>query len=838
MGRMHGSLSRPPILFKKKERRFVRPNSILQPLNYVIVWFDLAYPHSLQSGYEFMLRDKFPTYPFRIENDFVDTVRLLNTQMANCTYVVIISGERKRDFLEAISSSPSVGSTYVIEPLITESHGLDRYNEKTILCKTFKEMTELLSKLITPIPLQQQHLPPKKMVEYGLKPDPCVMSEQAVKAIKLEKKQQDNQMRYKYTHYMWAYQTLHYFEQNREEYNKTQNAKYLENPLLEVAGPYIDNITDKDSKEFLECFINLLKISLDLDQLPFVYAPFSIKEMKTLIKGAWGTKEAVYKILYKAQKFKDALDGYKDLYAEPVKKAAEKLQTRMLTLIADLITAKTGKIDKEEWTNAPLCWSLLSDLDLCVKVFLELLLEFSAQFGSFAESLTRSLIASDYRFGIVKEIQERMIREADEKFWQSEEYDPASDALDVETAVLIVEENVAVEIGRRFRKTHIRPYFYGSILEFCADPMKRFKNNTAYFVVDPRFTQADYGLLLNACVKYAITPIVVVILPEDEEVYFSKEQLRRPWTVTQYFADTPKTAAKYMKSDDLIAAKEMAAFAEYYKDFQSTLALVGGKEKVEPAENDDELEAGWEMSEKTNPKILGNLIAELTLGQNTVGSLHFYVYSLFKDAKCPILYWDNYCKLFGASSKYINILDVCFGKNLLKAYTLQTKPPFYKLLNDAFRGGNPERISKFRAFYVMLHDLVRKNVLLQYIGTVYRGTYFNGNLLETLKVGSRFVSTCFTSTSKSEKVAYEFAAKGRKNVILELELNPKAYSNVDIHKEECSIYPEEQEVLLLPFSVFEVKRIFKDEGKFTYITLTEGIPDCESETIKSVEFYN
>eukprot|EP00831_Metopus_contortus_P022118 TRINITY_DN20043_c0_g1_i1.p1 TRINITY_DN20043_c0_g1~~TRINITY_DN20043_c0_g1_i1.p1 ORF type:complete len:239 (-),score=44.82 TRINITY_DN20043_c0_g1_i1:128-844(-) len=182
--------------------------------------------------------------------------------------------------------------------------------------------------------------------------------------------------------------------------------------------------------------------------------------------------------------------------------------------------------------------------------------------------------------------------------------------------------------------------------------------------------------------------------------------------------------------------------------------------------------------------------------------------------------------------------EMCIrDRNILKAYTLQTKPAFYKMLNDAFRSGNPEKIEKYRSFYIMLHDLVKKNILLQHVGSVFRGTYFNKTLMESIRPGAKFISTCFTSTSKSEKVAYEFAMKTKRNVLLEIELNRFAFSNVDIHNEAVSAYPEEQEVLLLPFCHFEVKGIYSD-GRLFYVTLVENIPDFMPATIKGVEYLN
>jgi len=845
MGRMHGSLSRPAILFKKKDRKATSPNPILKPLNKVIVWFDSSYPHSIQSGYEFMLRDKFPTYPFRIENNFTEACRLLNTAMANCQYILIISGPIKNQLLDCVYKSGTITAIYIIEPLLIDSHGLDCYSSKSKLCRTFKEMLNLLEESLIPIPISKPLNCPVKPISYALEPDHCLMSEQTVKAIAYEKKQQEDQMQYRYAYYMTIYLIKQYFDNIKQKYDQTNDIKLLENPLLENCAPYLQKVSEENIIDSFEAFRELLKIALLIDQQNFTYIPKSIETSKSHVGGSYRTVERILKLMKLPLKFNNALLAYKnDLFHPKVRKIADKLQETLLALVLEMVTGRTkDENSRHLWSELALNWSVLSDLDICIKVFIELLFEFSEKFADFSETLTKSLVMSDYRFNILKEIQERMIKKADEHFEKSPEYEAAMDAYDIENAVFFVDVETMEEICNEIQDKFICPFIFSSVSEFGTSSLEKFKHSPLYFVVDNKFTQCDYGQLLNICIKNSITPILIVLIISDE-IVISKEQLRRPWTVTQYFAGEPYIISQYMSSQEMPVEKEVSTFDEYYKDFKSTLSLFGNKsegiiENEKQELNENELEAGWEMNDKIDEKVMSKMVSELTLGQKTVGSLHFYTYSFYKEKGYSNLYWDKYCKLFGASSKYLNIFDVCFGKNLLKAYTLQTQPPFYKMLNDAFRGGNPEKISKFRAFFVMLHDLVRKNLLLQYTGTVFRGTYFNEKLLANLKIGSKFVSTMFTSTSKNPTVAYEFANKGNKNVILEIELNDKAYSNVDIHKEECSILPEEQEVLLLPFSSFEVKRIFK-EGKFTYITLIELIPDEKNngDNIKSVEFYN
>ena len=65
------------------------------------------------------------------------------------------------------------------------------------------------------------------------------------------------------------------------------------------------------------------------------------------------------------------------------------------------------------------------------------------------------------------------------------------------------------------------------------------------------------------------------------------------------------------------------------------------------------------------------------------------------------------------------------------------------------------------------------------------------------------------SSSKKLSVAKKFLFKYKKNVLLHT--NIKKGNNVDIHLEKLSAYPKEEEILFLPYCVFEIKKFKKME---------------------------
>jgi hypothetical protein len=157
-------------------------------------------------------------------------------------------------------------------------------------------------------------------------------------------------------------------------------------------------------------------------------------------------------------------------------------------------------------------------------------------------------------------------------------------------------------------------------------------------------------------------------------------------------------------------------------------------------------------------------------------------------------------------------------KYYLYLYTLESN--FYKDLNKDLEQG---KFDKYRIYIYLLYSCLNKGLLQGYNETkLYRGgtlskEEFNDLIEKFKKINSNtklsFFSIRFSSFSKKEKIAnnfLEFAInKEYKGVyvkfIIEENNNINNYcTNIDLNKIKVSEFNEEEEVLFLPFSCFEV----------------------------------
>ena len=164
----------------------------------------------------------------------------------------------------------------------------------------------------------------------------------------------------------------------------------------------------------------------------------------------------------------------------------------------------------------------------------------------------------------------------------------------------------------------------------------------------------------------------------------------------------------------------------------------------------------------------------------------------------------------------------------LYAYTLEEKDgkSFYSFMNNDFRSGNANKISRYLTMLRSIYDLIKKKCLMSYSGDVYRATYFKQELIDEIKPGKRMFNASLWSSSKKLDVAKKFLFKYKKNILLRTKV--KEGSNIDIHLEKLSQYPSEEEILFLPFCTFEIKGFNKvKERGFEYYDLE--LIYCEEE---------
>ncbi|CAF4199498.1 unnamed protein product [Rotaria sordida] len=158
-----------------------------------------------------------------------------------------------------------------------------------------------------------------------------------------------------------------------------------------------------------------------------------------------------------------------------------------------------------------------------------------------------------------------------------------------------------------------------------------------------------------------------------------------------------------------------------------------------------------------------------------------------------------------------------------------TKEPFvYKLVNKAFRTRNVDLICRFRYFIILLHRRLKElSIQQQKINytIVYRAQTLRKNDLETLKsnIGNLISTNTIMSTTRNKNVADMFLdATAEINVIFKINIENATdyifYTFADIS--EFSQYPQEEETLFFPGSVFHIDSVEKENNSTWIIKLT------------------
>ena len=147
-------------------------------------------------------------------------------------------------------------------------------------------------------------------------------------------------------------------------------------------------------------------------------------------------------------------------------------------------------------------------------------------------------------------------------------------------------------------------------------------------------------------------------------------------------------------------------------------------------------------------------------------------------------------------------------------------------MNNDLRSGNPYKIRRYIIILKAIYELLKQKYLKSYSGEVYRATWFKNELIDEIKPGKKMLNASLWSSSKKLSVAKKFLFKYKKNVLLHTKV--KEGNNIDIHLEKLSQFPEEEEILFLPYCVFEVQEFKKtNENNLEYYELE--LIYCEEE---------
>ena len=247
-----------------------------------------------------------------------------------------------------------------------------------------------------------------------------------------------------------------------------------------------------------------------------------------------------------------------------------------------------------------------------------------------------------------------------------------------------------------------------------------------------------------------------------------------------------------------------------------------------------EKDNGWDMVKDIDTNFFNLMKVIQTNGFVDATSFTIDMFKVYKENNCLDLFINYYANYFCGEYLVEQIAtSLCMSKLFLYAYTLEEdndEKSFYSIMNNDFRSGNFEKISRYLFMFFHIYILLKNKHLKSYSGEVYRAALFKKELIDEIKEGKKMLNAALWSSSKKLEKAKDFLV-APKNVLLHTKV--KEGNNIDIHLEGISRYPDEEEVLILPFCFFEVKSFKKnEENDFEYYDLELIYCEEDNETNK------
>ena len=246
-------------------------------------------------------------------------------------------------------------------------------------------------------------------------------------------------------------------------------------------------------------------------------------------------------------------------------------------------------------------------------------------------------------------------------------------------------------------------------------------------------------------------------------------------------------------------------------------------------------EDGWELFEKEN------FVHIFNIQENNfyafVDGIMKNIAESYKEHNSLDFFFQYYANYFFLTLQPEFIVNMtAYAKMILYAYTLEEGDPnknFYCIMNDDLRSTDPKKIYRYFDLIKLMSGLISTKRLKSYNRKLYRASFFKENLINSIKVGITMINPAFWSCTKKESVAKRFLKGKNKNTLIITEGGLE--NNIDIHLEGISKYPNEEEVLFLPFCKFKVKsyELVNENGLTYYKIILDKSSD--SSMIKMIE---
>ena len=370
---------------------------------------------------------------------------------------------------------------------------------------------------------------------------------------------------------------------------------------------------------------------------------------------------------------------------------------------------------------------------------------------------------------------------------------------------------------------------------FCLVPKKisnKYKKCNYFIIMNEKMAGKFRETILYISNVFALI-FIIIIYVQNKNIKINKQLLQKPILVP-IITYSEKDILNFYIDNNIrlkdIILKSMDELEAIEKEF---LNIDNEFPKIKETKIIKEEDNGWDMIKNLDENIF-NLSSIISYnGKIDISKFLRDMFKVYKENNCLDLFVNYYGNYFGG--QYIDEERppmLAIVKVFLYAYTLEEKDgkSFYSLINNDLRSGKAEKICRYLPMLNNVHRMLKFKFLKSYEGDIYRATWFKKELINEIKPGKKMFNSSLWSSSKKLSVAKQFLFKYEKNILLHTKIIEG--NNIDIHLEKLSQFPTEEEILILPFCVFEVKSFIKVyENNLEYYNLE--LIYCEEENKKN-----
>ena len=364
-----------------------------------------------------------------------------------------------------------------------------------------------------------------------------------------------------------------------------------------------------------------------------------------------------------------------------------------------------------------------------------------------------------------------------------------------------------------------------------------------YFVIceDNNFESKYLEEFKNLSSKYGFAYLFLVFV-KNQKLINMKNDLKVQKSVI-YFCDDNELSEIYKDNNERLRPRLREFLPENYSIFKLENIKFEEAciyERIEDIKSNSE--DGWELFEFKKGYM--NFVIKSGSFQDFIRHIIGHFIQAYKERNTLEIFLEYYSNYFFLNLQPEFVVNMtALIKIILYAYTLEEKDPnknLYCIINDDLRSDKPEKINRYLELIRVIGALVKTKKLKSYNGNVYRASFLKDELIKKIQIGNIIMNSAFWSSTKKESVAKKFLKSNYKNALIITKGG--LMNNVDIHLEKISKYPNEEEVLFLPFCNFKVISFEKkNENNLSYyklvlesVTQTSFIEPYDERDIKRI----